>query len=334
VPLVIDKQKHVDVEFSSVEHTLSLDDWSRRIGRPSATRLANEIDKDGLALYSQVANSILSPTVATDKFYAYNQALAVLLQEGAPMDGQFTVCLEPMEQAAVVAANRGLFQSSTQIQEQYEEGRMGRMAGADWVVDQNVAAHTTGARGGAPQVGAASQTGSTLNVTGFTAAAAPRLKKGDVFTLANVYAVNPQTLQSTGRLRDFVVTADVSSAADGTAAIPIYPPIILPTDPRATVTASPAAATPLVLLGVANTTYSQNLFYHKEAFTLACVPLVMPYSGQANRADDPAFSASIRVWKDSNISTDTHPARADVLYGHVAQHPSLAVRMWSVPTLG
>jgi hypothetical protein len=234
----------------------------------------------------------------------------------------------------VVAANRSLFQSSTQIQEQYEEGRMGRMAGADWTVDQNVAAHTTGARGGAPQVGAASQTGSTLNVTGFTAAAAPRLKKGDVFTLANVYAVNPQTLQSTGRLRDFVVTADVSSAADGTAAIPIYPPIILPTDPRATVTASPAAATPLVLLGVANTTYSQNLFYHKEAFTLACVPLVMPYSGQASRADDSSFSASIRVWKDSNISTDTHPARADVLYGLVAQHPALAVRMWSVPTLG
>jgi hypothetical protein len=97
VTLTIDKQKHVDVEFSSVEHTLSLDDWSRRIGRPSATRLANEIDKDGLALYAQVANSILSPTVATDKFYAYNQALAVLLQEGAPMDGQFTVCLEPME---------------------------------------------------------------------------------------------------------------------------------------------------------------------------------------------------------------------------------------------
>ena len=37
---------------------------------------------------------------------------------------------------------------------------MGRMAGADWYVDQNVAAHTTGARGGAPIVTTASQTGS------------------------------------------------------------------------------------------------------------------------------------------------------------------------------
>ena len=34
VPLVVDQQKHVDVEFGSVEMTLSLDDWNRRIGNP------------------------------------------------------------------------------------------------------------------------------------------------------------------------------------------------------------------------------------------------------------------------------------------------------------
>jgi P22 coat protein - gene protein 5 len=331
VPLVINQQKHVDVEFTSTEMTLSLDDWSRRIARPAAARLAAEIDKDGLALYYQVANSVLSPTTATDKFYQYNLAHAILLQEGGPMDGDYYVCLEPLENAAVVNANRGLFQSSERIKEQYEEGIMGRMTGADWLIDQNVAAHTTGARGGAPQVGAASQTGATLNVTGFTAAAAPRLARGDVFTMVGVYAVNPQTLLSTGRLRDFTVTANVSSAADGTAAIPIWPPIIAPPNPAATVTASPAASTPLVLLGTANTTYAQNLFYHKNAFTLAIVPMVMPFSGQASRADDPGFAASLRVWKDSNISTDTHPSRTDALYGWAVQQPELAVRVWSVP---
>lgn len=330
VTLVVNQQKHVDVEFSSVEMTLSLDDWSRRIARPAAARLAAEIDKDGLALYYQVANSVLSPTVAAEKFYQYNLAHAIILQEGGPMDGDYYVCLEPMENAAVVNSNRGLFQSSDQIKSQYEEGIMGRMTGADWIIDQNVAAHTTGARGGTPQVGAASQTGSTLTVTGFTAAAAPRLNRGDVFT-AGVFAVNPQTLLSTGRLRDFRVTADVSSAADGTAALPIWPSIILPPDPRATVTASPDAAEPLVFLGTANTTYAQNLFYHKNAFTLACVPMVMPFSGQASRADDPGFSCSIRVWKDSNISTDMHPSRSDVLYGWICQQPELCVRVWSVP---
>ena len=73
------------------------------------------------------------------------------------------------KQAAVVNANRGLFQSSTQIKEQYEEGKMGRMAGADWYMDQNVASHTTGARGGAAIVTTAGQTGSAILTATWTA---------------------------------------------------------------------------------------------------------------------------------------------------------------------
>lgn len=333
VTLVVNQQKHVDVEMLSTELTLAMDDWSRRVARPAGTRLANEIDKDGLRCYAQVANSIVSPTVAADKFYAYNQAHAVLFQEGAPQDGDFSVCLEPMEQAAVVAANRGLFQSSTQIEQQYEEGKMGRMAGADWVCDQNVAAHTTGPRGGTPQVTTANQSGSSITTSGWTAAAALRLATGDVFQITGVYAVNPQTLQSTGRLRDFVTTSVTNSDASGNATINFSPPIIIAPDPRATVSNTPAAAAPLLFTGTANTTYAQNLFYHKNAFTLAVVPLVMPFSGQASRADDPEFGASLRVWRDSNIQADTHPARTDVLYGWLAEQPELAVRVWSVPTL-
>jgi hypothetical protein len=39
------------------------------------------------------------------------------------------------------------------------------------------------------------------------------LKKGDVFTIANVFAVNPQTRESTGSLQQFVVTEDVTAAS-------------------------------------------------------------------------------------------------------------------------
>jgi hypothetical protein len=331
VTLVVNQQKHIDVEMLSTELTLSMDDWSRRVARPGGTRLANEIDKDGLMCYAQVANSVVSPTDATQKFYQYNLAHAILLKAGAPMDGDFYVCLEPLENAAVVNSNRGLFQSSERIKEQYEEGIMGRMTGADWVVDQNVAAHTTGQRGGTPVVAGAGQTGSSLNTSGWTAAIAVRLNAGDVIQLAGVYATNPQTLQSTGRLRDFVVTAPASSSGTGTATLQISPPIILPPDPRATVTAGPADLAEITFTGTASTTYAQNLFYHKDAFTLAVVPMILPFSGQASRADDPEFGASLRVWRDSNIATDTHPARTDVLYGWLAQHPELACRVWSTP---
>ena len=114
-----------------------------------------------------------------------------------------------MEQAAVVNANRGLFQSSTQIKEQYEEGMMGRMAGADWYVDQNVAAHTTGARGGCRRLSTtASQTGSThqyLDLDGASGAAPQGGRCDSVY--GRVRGQSADHALSTGRLRDFTVTS-------------------------------------------------------------------------------------------------------------------------------
>ena len=203
VPLVVDQQKHVDVEFGSIEMTLSLDDWNRRIGNPTAIQLANEVDTAGLATYWQVANAMVSPETEEDKWYTYLKAAAFLDDEACPMDGQRFAVLDQWEEKAVVNANKGLFQSSTQIKNQYEEGTMGMSAGLKWSMDQNVAVHLTGPRGGAPAVNAGGQTGSSLVTNLWTAAAALRLRKGDVFVIAGVYAINPKNRLSTGRLRRF-----------------------------------------------------------------------------------------------------------------------------------
>ena len=330
VPLVVDQQKHVDVEFGSVEMTLSLDDWNRRIGAPTAIQLANEVDTAGLARYWEVANSLLSPTDEADKWYRYLQAAAFLDDEACPMDGQRYAVLDQWEEKAIVNANKGLFQSSTQIRNQYEEGTMGISAGLKWSMDQNVAVHLTGPRGGTPAVNAAGQTGASLVTNAWTSSAALRLRKGDVFTIAGVYAVNPKNRMSTGRLRRFTCTADVSSDASGNATIPLSPPILIAPDPRQTVTAAPGAGALLAFLGDASTSYRQNIVAHRSAFTVAIVPLVMPSRGTAARASDPDLGVSLRVWRDSDVMTDSHPARTDVLFGWRAQRPEFAVRVWSV----
>lgn len=329
VTLVVDQQKHVDVEFGSVEMTLSLDDWNRRIGSPTAIQLANEVDTAGLATYWQVANALLSPDTAGDKWYTYLKAAALLDDEATPMDGQRYAVLDQWEEKAIVNENKGLFQSSTQIKNQYEEGTMGMSAGLSWSMDQNVAVHTTGQRGGTPLVNGLNQTGSSLITNGWTAAAANRLKKGDVFVVAGVYAVNPKNRLSTGRLRRFTCTADVASDASGNATIPLSPAIILSPDARQSVNRAPTTADALSFLGDASTTYKQNIVAHKKAFTVAMVPLVMPTRGMAARASDPDIGMSIRVWKDSDIITDSHPARSDILYGWTSQRPEWAVRVWS-----
>jgi P22 coat protein - gene protein 5 len=334
VPLTISFQKHTDVEFSSREMTLSLEDWSKRIGEPEAIKLANAVDVEGLAQYWRVYNSIISPAVSptTSKWRAYLRAGALLDQESIPRDGQRSTVHEPVEGADLIDENKGLFQSATQISEQYEAGEMGKSAGFTWHMDQNVAVHTTGPRGGSPvTVGSVTSGATSINTSTWTAAAGRRLNKGDVFQVAGVFAANNQSQASTGRLRDFTVLANVDSAADGTATITFAPAMIGPGDPNQTVTVLPAPGALLTFTGTASTQYAQNLAYHKMAFTLAMVDLVEPSSGQYARVSDPQAGISMRSWKDSNISTDTHPARVDIMGGWAVVCPEAAVRVWSVP---
>ena len=335
-PLTIDQQEHVDVAFSSFEMSLSMDDWRRRIGGPSGIVLANTVDVYGLGLYYLIPNAIESPDTGSAKWFAYLKAGALMADNGTPQNGEWYAFLNQWEQASVINENKGLFQSSEQIKRQYERGEMGMSGGLTWLWTQNVASHTTGPRGGAPLYATTVAGGSSITVTGFTASAANRLKKGDIFTMANVYAVNPVSRMNTGQLRQFTVTADVNSAADGTATIPIYPPIIgpaTPANPRQTVNVLPTAAAPLTFFGTASTVYHQNIVMHRQAFAMAMCRLQEPFSGQASYAVDEDTGVAIRTWKASDISTDMHSSRADIAFGMAVPRPQWATRVWSKPVV-
>ena len=330
VPLTIDQQEHVDLQFSSFEMTLSLDAWRQRIGKPSGIVLANKVDAYGLALYWNVPNAVLSGT--TDKWKSYLQAGAKLADHGAPQDGSWRAILNQWEQVEVVNELKGLFQSSEQIKSQYERGLMGESGGLTWAWDQNVSIHTAGPLGGAPLFATVVAGGGSITVSGFTAAAALRVKKGDIFTIANTLGVNPVSLQSTGKLRQFTATADVNSAADGTATIPIYPSIIgpaTPANPRQTVVALPVASAPLTFLMTANTAYYQNIVHQEQAFAMAMCRLQEPFSGQSAYAVDADTGVAIRTWKASDISTDMHASRADEAFGFAVTRPLWACRVVS-----
>ena len=343
VPLTINQQEHVDLQFTSFEMTLSLDDWSQRIGMPSGIVLANKVDAYGLGLYAQIPNAVLVPTAGNVKWRAYLQAGALLADNGAPNDGTWRVVLNQWAQVDIVDELKGLFQKSDQIARQYERGLMGTSGGFDWTWDQNVAVHTTGPMGGAPLHATVGAGGNSITVTGFTAAAAARLNAGDIFTYGtpgtpaagDIFAVNPVSLQSTGKLRQFTVTAAVSSAADGSATIPIYPPIIgpaTPANPRQTVHALPTAGKALLFLGTANTSYYQNIVHQKSAFALAGCRLQEPFSGQTAYAVDETSGVALRTWKASDISSDTHSSRCDIAFGFAVTRPQWAVRAWSPTT--
>jgi len=327
--LTLNKQKVVSFAITSKDMTLSIDAFGDRYLQSAAVALANIVDVDGLTMADQTVPNLVgtvgTPIAALDPFWSAGEMLDT---NSAPMDGQRYMCIPPKIQTAALKTAQGLFQSSTQVKQQYERGRMGTMGGFDWLMDQNCRTHTNGALGGAPVTTTAGQTGSTLLTTGWTAAAAPRLKAGDVFTLPSVFRTNRVSGDVKTDLMQFTVTADVSSDASGNASIPIYPPIIT-TMPGQTVSASPGASAPLTIVtGTTGQLSQQGLAYHKDAFVIGMAPLEVP-KGVHNAANqqDPDTGCSIRVVSQYDINNDVFITRCDVLYGWAAQRPEWACKV-------
>jgi len=146
-----------------------------------------------------------------------------------------------------------------------------------------------------------------------------------VFTVAGVYAVNPQTRETTGSLQQFVVTAAASGSS--TATLSVSPAMYTADQALATIDAFPAASAVVTMLGSAATAYPQNLVYHKDAITFATADLLLPQGvDMASRAVHNGIS--MRVVRQYDINNDRMPCRIDVLYGYSVIRPQMAVRLW------
>jgi hypothetical protein len=327
VPITLTTQFHVDFTFSSQELTLVVDEFADRYIKPAMATIANKIDFDGLALAGNVANSIGTVGTTPNDISVLLNAGVKLDNEAAPRDGQRTVVWDPATNGSMVKAAAGLFNPSNKVGAQYESGIFSPSGlGFDIGMDQNVNVFTTGTRTNGT-VSGAGQTGSSLLVTGLGAAAT--VKKGDVFTIAGVFGVNPQNRQTTGVLRQFVVTADATADGSGNATLSIFPAINTAASNQQyqTVSAGPANAAVVTWDVVASTQYSANLGYHKDAFTLVTADLedVAQYGAWGARRMHKGIS--MRISRQYAIGTDTVPCRIDVLYGYAAIYPELAVKI-------
>lgn len=320
--LTVAKQKHVPVQFTSAEKTMSLDDFSERILAPAVNRLAAAVAGDLITVANASSNLAFNPAggggIDSPIPKTWLTAGALLDQNLAPrMDRK--IILDPVTQANTVSSLAGLFNPQQKISGQYETGIITRdTLGFDWMYDQTTQVHQVGTYDGAATVNGASQTGNTLVV----AATVGTLNAGDVITIAGVNAINRLTGQDQGVLRQFVVTANVPA---GSTSIPIYPAIVPAPAPFNTVTASPANGAAISLVAPAGSSYRQNLAFYPEAFTLATADLEMPTAGvvQASRAEFDGIS--LRMIEAYDIMSDRLITRLDILYGFAAIRPEWAV---------
>lgn len=336
VPVTLN-QFGADLEFTTKDLLLAVEDgeaFQQNVLNPLVAPVANYVDSLITGLYSQVSNSTGTPgTKPTDLDY-YLKAGAILDDNAAPRDGQRSAIVSPWSQASLVQGLKGLFHSASEISRQYEEGTMGLAGGLKFSMDQNIRTHTVGTFGtSTPAMAATVSTegATTLNVSGW-ASGASALKKGDIISIANVYAVNPVSKTSTGQLQQFVVTSDYNDTTGAMAALPISP-AIYSTGPLQNVTAMPQSGAAVYVYGKQDNTYSAkasnaDLVFHKDAFGLVCVDLPKPESAVfATRVRSKKLDISMRLVQFYNGTTDKELYRIDVLAGSAAFRPKWACRV-------
>ena len=317
VSLPITNQYHVDFSFSSAELTLSIDDFSARYIEPAIAVLAASIESAFVNMMWPTVWNQVGTAGAAQTFKTVLQARKLLLDNLTPQSKQWLLRINTQDNVDMVDSLKGLFQQSTQIARQYTDGVMGLSAGFEWAENTHLTTQTRGAEAGY-LVSPASQTGNTLAVITGTGAG----NAGDVFTIAGVNRVHPETKINSGIPQQFTLTA---AYAGGAGNMSIAPAIVV-SGPQQNVSGSPAVNAPITFMGTASTATGLSLAFSPDAFTFATADLIMPGGvDMASRVVKDGIS--MRAVRQYSISDDTMPIRIDVLWGAAALRPQLAVRL-------
>ena len=332
VTLTITDQSNVGFQYDSWAATMEVNDYMERYANPAVDQLINNIDFTGTTrMYRRVAKVVGTPGTVPTTNNVYGLAKTRLVEVAVPRPYKAVITADAHTQLS--NNNASLFNPGAQISAFFRNGQIeGKALGInEWYEDENVATHVVGALGGTPLVNGATQTGASITADGATASVTRYFRQGDSIQFASVQDLNPQAYQSTGRNKDFVVTADVNSTAGGALTIPISPSIVAsgvfqncdeaPGDNDAITTFGSAAAS-------AGVSTRQGFIYHKEAFALVMADLVLPKGiWISERISNAKLGISVRMMKDSDIINDVHPCRLDTAHGWGAIREELASRI-------
>jgi len=329
--LTLATQRGVDIDVSTIDHTLSVDDFEDRVLNPAMERLAAEVENIVLAnVYKDVFN--FSGTAATTPA----SQLAVLnagvkLSQGLAPDDNRYILFDSVAMATTVNAFALYFHKASEIERQFNTGKIGEAAGFSFMESNMLPSHTNGTRTDVTPVcntstGITSGSASIVLTAGLSEGT---YLKGDVFTIADVYAVNRQTKTRYSHLQQFVVTANATAIAGGVTLT--VSPVPVTSGAKQNVELVSAGASKAVTVagsgssGAASTVYTQPLAYHRDAFTFVSADLYTEPSQKMTKAVKDGIS--LRLWRAGDIINDTFPLRFDVVFGFKTIRPEWACRV-------
>lgn len=340
VPVVMNKTLTAKFELSALERTLDIrDNRIQQIIRNAAIKISNDIESAIAAQYTNVYHFSGTPGTRLNSFLGLATAGAYMTEAAVPLMDR-CAAHPPLTAATLADSFKAQQMTRSKVDEALERVSFGYYGGFDNMESVHIPKHTVGVATGTPLVNGANQNVTyanskstwtqTLNTDGWTNSTTGILKAGDVITLAGVFEVNPITKQSTGRLQNFVVTADANSGAStGPAALTISPPIIT-TGPYQTVTAAPADnAAVTVKTGTGGTAYDQSLLFHPDFMLMVTRPISVVSGAGVKTSSVSGNRTSIRVTETTNFNTLKHEVRLDTLFGLKVTAPYLAHRLTS-----
>ena len=322
--LTVSSQKHIGVNFTTAELTMQLDDFAERVLKPRISQLAASIDADVANSFKYIGNSVGTPGTTPATSLVLLQAQQKLNENAAVMSPRYAT-VNPAANAALIEGMKGLFNPVSAISKQFKNGMFGEgILGYDELnMSQSIKQFTTGSRTGTVTVSTSvtSEGATSIVLTGLGSTV---IKAGDVFTIADCFAVNPQTRESTGSLFQFVALTDVTASTTATVQVNA---MYSASQALATVDALPQSGKAVTFLGSPSTQYPQNLIYHRDAIAFATADLLMP-QGVDMASRQVHNGISLRVVRQYDINNDRLPCRIDVLYGYSVIRPQMAVRLW------
>lgn len=336
VPITMDKTHTVPVQIGALERTFDFDRFSADVLKPAMVTMKDKVEAHIASTYPGFYHFTGTPGTVPASFLALGGMGAVLTDGAVPNSGR--VAFHGTEASLYLADSLKASYVSGKAKTAFEEATIGRYGGFTNYETVYAPTHTVGAHGGTPKVNGASQNvtyetakqtfSQSLVTDGWTNSTSGILKAGDIITIAGVYAVNPVSKVSTGRLQTFTVKADADSGAStGPATLTISPPIIT-SGAYQTVSAAPADNADItVKTGTAGAQYKQSLCIHPKAIALVTRAIDIPSSAgvKTTTMSGDKVTVSCTEFVDGNTLAQTY--RFDILYKATVLDPRLGGRL-------
>lgn len=343
--------RYTTVNLNQIAHTsFVIDAWQKTISLNEAYNLAEPAARALAARINAAAakyialntfNAVGTPGTAPSDMATYLAAEDKLIQLGMPENTKVTAIINRKMSSAFVNGSKALFNNQDILGKQQETGRVVNQLGYEFQMDQTIYNHTTGAGAGMTlAVNGANQHSSggnngtgTLNINGATVSTTVA-KAGDVFTIANVYSVHPETRQATGDLQQFVLLSDATSDASGNVSLSFAPAISdASIDAQyQNVDSIPATAAAVKFWDGTSATASkvstQGLLVAPDAFAFVSIPFVDSAPGmEVTHTVDPDTGIALNLTRYGNGSNLQTSTRLDVGYGFGVLYRELACRI-------